>query len=68
MMSRSQYVFLCYISGGCKATPLGTMSLLSWNYRELGNLRIVKALQRVVNKEDLVVVFLIETIKFGLDG
>ena len=37
------------------------MSLLSWNYRGLGNLRIVKTLEKVVNKEDPKIVFLMET-------
>ena len=47
--------------GGCSATPLSTMSLLSWNCRGLGNLRIVNALAKVVNKEEPIIVFLMET-------
>ena len=37
------------------------MSLISWNCRGLGNLRIVKALERMVSKEDPNFVFLMET-------
>ena len=37
------------------------MSLISWNCRGLGNLRTVKALQKVINKEDPAIVFLMET-------
>ena len=37
------------------------MSLLSWNCRELGNLQTVKALEKVVNKEEPIIVFLMET-------
>nr|XP_023870319.1 uncharacterized protein LOC111982934 [Quercus suber] len=37
------------------------MSLLSWNYRGLGNLRTVKALEKAVNKEEPNIVFLMET-------
>ena len=37
------------------------MSLLSWNYRGLGNLRIVKALEKAINKEEPNIVFLMET-------
>lgn len=37
------------------------MSLISWNCREFGNLRTVKALERVVSKEDSKYVFLMET-------
>ncbi|XP_050290016.1 uncharacterized protein LOC126728194 [Quercus robur] len=37
------------------------MSLLSWNCRGLGNLRTVKALEKVVNKEEPKIVFLMET-------
>lgn len=36
------------------------MSFLNWNCRGLGNLRIVKALEKVVNKEDPKIVFLME--------
>ena len=42
------------------------MSLLSWNYGGLGNLRTVHALVKVINKQDPNIVFLMET-KFGLD-
>ena len=37
------------------------MNLLSWNCRGLGNLRTVRALQKVINKEDPAIVFLMET-------
>ena len=37
------------------------MILLSWNCRGLGNLRTVKALEKVVKKEDTNIVFLMET-------
>ena len=37
------------------------MSLLSWNCRGLGNLQTVKALEKVVKKEDPNIVFLMET-------
>ena len=37
------------------------MSLLSWNCRGTGNLRTVKALEKVVNKEEPKIVFLMET-------
>ena len=37
------------------------MSLLSWNCRGLGNLRIVNALAKVVHKEEPIIVFLMET-------
>ena len=37
------------------------MSLLSWNYRGLGNLRTVNALAKVVNKVEPIFVFLMET-------
>ena len=36
------------------------MSLLSWNCRGLGNFRIVKALEKAVNKEEPKIVFLME--------
>ena len=42
------------------------MSLLSWNCRELRNRRIVRALVKVINKQDPNIVFLMET-KSGLD-
>ena len=42
------------------------MSLLSWNYRRLRNCRIVRALVKVINKQDPNIVFLMET-KSGLD-
>lgn len=42
------------------------MSLLCWNCRGLGNLWTVKALKRVVNKEDLAIVFLMK-MKSNLD-
>ena len=47
--------------GGCSVTPLSTMSLLGWNCRRLGNLRTVNALAKVVNKEEPIIVFLMET-------
>ena len=37
------------------------MTLLSWNCRALGNLRTVKALEKVVKKEEHTIVFLMET-------
>ena len=37
------------------------MSLLSWNCRGLRNLRSVKTLEKVVNKEEPIIVFLMET-------
>ena len=37
------------------------MSLISWNCRGLGNLRSVKTLEKVVNKEEPIIVFLKET-------
>ena len=37
------------------------MSIISWNCRGLGNLRIVHALEKVVNKEEPDIVFLMET-------
>lgn len=37
------------------------MSLISWNYRGLGNLQSVKAVEKVINKEDPIIVFLMET-------
>ena len=37
------------------------MNLLSWNYRGLGNLRIVNALSEVVRKEEPKIVFLMDT-------
>ena len=37
------------------------MSLLSWNCRGLGNPRTVKALQKVINQQDPILVFLMET-------
>ena len=42
------------------------MSLLSWNCLGLGNIRTVRVLQKVINKEDLAIVFLIKT-KSNLD-
>ena len=42
------------------------MSLLSWNCRGLRNRRTVRALVKVINKQDPNIVFLMET-KFGLD-
>ena len=36
------------------------MSILSWNYREFGNLWTVKALEKVVKKEDPNIVFLMK--------
>lgn len=43
------------------------MSILSWNCRGLGNSRIVKALQKVIQKEAPDIVFLMET-KTDVDG
>ena len=43
------------------------MSILSWNCRGLGNSRIVKALQEVIQKEAPDIVFLMET-KTDVDG
>ena len=37
------------------------MSLLSWNCRGLGNLQTVNTLAKVVNKEEPIIVFLMET-------
>ena len=37
------------------------MSLISWNCRGLRNLRLVKTLEKVVNKEEPIIVFLMET-------
>ena len=37
------------------------MSLISWNCRKLENPWTVKALQKVVNQEEPILVFLIET-------
>ena len=37
------------------------MSLLSWNYRGLRNLQTVNVLAKVVNKEEPIIVFLMET-------
>ena len=37
------------------------MSIISWNCRGLGNLRTVRALEKVVNKEEPDIVFLMET-------
>ena len=37
------------------------MNLMSWNCRGLGNLRTVKALEKAINKEDPIIVFLMET-------
>lgn len=37
------------------------MSLISWDCQKLRNLRSVKALEKVINKEDSIIVFLIET-------
>ena len=37
------------------------MNLLSWNCRELGNLRTVNALKEVIKKEAPKIVFLMET-------
>ena len=36
------------------------MSLSSWNFGGLGNLRTVNALAKVVNKKEPILVFLIE--------
>ena len=47
--------------GGCSTIPLSTMSLVSWNCQGLGNLRIVNALAKVMNKEEPIIVFLMET-------
>nr|POE45415.1 hypothetical protein CFP56_20087 [Quercus suber] len=45
---------------GCGATPPSPLNLLSWNCRGFGNLRIVKALENVVNKEEPIIVYLME--------
>ena len=37
------------------------MSLISWNCWGLGNLRSIKALEKVVSNEDPIIVFLMET-------
>ena len=37
------------------------MTLLNWNCRALGNLRTVKALEKVVKKEEHTIIFLMET-------
>ena len=37
------------------------MSLISWNCWGLGNLQSVKALEKVINKEDPIIIFLMET-------
>jgi len=36
------------------------MSLMSWNYRGFGNLRSIKALEKVINKKEPTIVFLME--------
>ena len=36
------------------------MSLISWNCRGLGNLRSVKTLEKMVNEEEPIIVFLME--------
>lgn len=46
---------------GCRAISPSTMSLLIWNCRGLRNLQIVKALEKAVNKEEPIIVFLLET-------
>lgn len=48
-------------AGGCRVTPLSPLSLLSWNCRGFRNLRIVKALEKVENKEEPIIVYLMET-------
>ena len=37
------------------------MSLINWNCREFGNPQTVKALQKVVQQEEPILIFLIET-------
>ena len=37
------------------------MSAISWNCRELGNLRTIRTLQEVIASEDPILVFLMET-------
>ena len=37
------------------------MNLMSWNCRGLGNLQTVKALEKAINKEEPIIVFLMET-------
>lgn len=49
------------IGRGCFAVPPGTISLISWNCRGLENHQSVRALQKVINKEDPAIVFLMET-------
>ena len=44
-----------------KIEVCSTTLMLSWNCRGLGNLRIVNALANVVNKEEPIIVFLVET-------
>ena len=36
------------------------MSLMSWNYQRLGNLRSVKVLENAINKEEPTIIFLME--------
>ena len=43
------------------------MSLLSWNCRRLGNRQTVRALEKVINKQDSNIVFVMETKSDGLD-
>lgn len=45
---------------GYWAALLGTMSLLSWNYRGLRNLRLVNVLEKVIKKEESKMIFLME--------
>jgi len=49
------------IGGGCGATSPGPMSLISWNYRGLGNPWTVKDLQKLVEQQEPILVFLIGT-------
>ena len=43
------------------------MSLLSWNCRKLGNRLRVRALEKIINKQDLNIVFLMEKKSDGLN-
>ena len=47
--------------GGCQATPSSPISLLSWNYRRLGNPQTISALKNVIRLEKPKIVFLMET-------
>ena len=55
------YIIFHEIGKGCWAASPGPMSLISWNYRGFRNPQIVKALQKVIQKEEPILLFLIET-------